>query len=135
MPVVSISLSGELLDKLDILVKEGGYSSRSEVIRQAVREVISEYALTRTQRGSVMATATVIFSREEPNVSQRLMALRHEFDELIISNMHLHTEKEYCVEIFITIGNAEMILEFLMKIRSIKNIQQVRYTMIPLATG
>jgi len=132
MSVVSISLSGELLDKLDLFVKEAGYSSRSEVIRQVVREALTDYALTRTQKGWAMATATVIFSREERNVNPRLTDLRHEFDDLISGNMHLHMGGNYCVEIFIAEGNAEKILEFLTRVRSIKNIQQVRYTIIPL---
>jgi len=132
MSVVSISLPGELLDKLYLLVNEAGYSSRSEVIRQAIRDILSSYALTRTQKGWVMATATVIFSREEENVNPRLTTLRHEFDELISGNMHLHMGGNYCVEIFIAEGNAEKILEFLTRIRSIRNVQQVRYTMIPL---
>lgn len=132
MPVVSISLPGELLDRLDLFVKEGGYSSRSEAIRQAVRSALSDYALTRTQRGWVMATATVIFSREDRGVGQRLMGLRHEFDELIMGNMHLHMGSNYCVEIFIAEGGAERVLEFLMRVRSIRDVQQVRYTMIPL---
>ncbi|MFB0543234.1 MAG: CopG family ribbon-helix-helix protein [Candidatus Bathyarchaeia archaeon] len=133
MPVISISLPGELLDRLDFFVKEGGYSSRSEAIRQTLRSALSDYALTRTQKGWVMATTTVIFSRLDGGVSQRLMALRHEFDELISGNMHLHMGDEYCVEIFIAMGDAESVLEFLMRIRSIRDIQQVRYTMIPLS--
>ena len=132
MPVISVSLTGELLDKLDMLVEDGGYSSRSEVIRQIVREAISNHALIKAQKGWVMATATVIFSREEKNVNPRLTALRHEFDELISGNMHLHMGNNYCVEIFIIKGDAEKVLELLTKIRSIRDVQQVRYTMIPL---
>ena len=133
MPVVSISLPTELLQRLDVFAREGGYSSRSEVIRQAVREVLSEYALTRSQRGWVMATATVIFIRERQGVSQRLMALRHVFEELISGNMHLHMGSNFCVEIFIAEGEAERVMEFLTRVRSIRDVQQVRYTMIPLS--
>jgi CopG family nickel-responsive transcriptional regulator len=132
MSVVSISMPGELLDKLDLFVKEAGYSSRSEVIRQVLREALSDYALTRTQKGWVMATATVVFSREEENVNPRLTTIRHEFDDLISGNMHLHMRGNYCVEIFIIEGSAERVLDLLTRIRSIRNIQQVRYTMIPL---
>jgi len=132
MPVISISMTGELLDKLDALVKDSGYSSRSEAIRQIVREGISNHALTRAQKGWVTATATIIYNREEKNVNPKLSALRHEFDELISGNMHLHMGNNYCVEIFIIEGGAEKALQLLTKIRSIRDVQQVRYTMTPL---
>ncbi len=47
MPVISISLSGELLAKLDKLTKELRYSSRSKAIRDALRTSMSEYELRR----------------------------------------------------------------------------------------
>ena len=51
MPIVSISLTSKLLKKLDRFMKERGYSSRSEAIRDAIRDFLSEYELDRFRKG------------------------------------------------------------------------------------
>jgi CopG family nickel-responsive transcriptional regulator len=101
MTVISVSLTHELLNRLDDFVEKTGYSSRSEAIRIAVREILSQFTLQRMERGQVVATVTVISDRERHDLNSRLMELRHEFDESIFGNMHLHIGRGYCVEIFI----------------------------------
>ena len=132
MPVVSISLSGELLKRLDRFVKEMGYSSRSEAIRDALRNMLSEYDLRRIEGGKVIATITVVSRHEKHDVDERLMRLRHEYDEIVSGNMHIHLGKDYCLEIFITEGELEEVLEFIGRIRALRGIREVKYTMMPM---
>ncbi|MCD6509305.1 MAG: nickel-responsive transcriptional regulator NikR [Thermoprotei archaeon] len=132
MPVVSISLSGELLKRLDRFVKEMGYSSRSEAIRDALRNMLSEYDLRRIEGGKVIATITVVSRHEKHDVDERLMRLRHEYDEIVSGNMHIHLGKDYCLEIFITEGELEEVLEFIDRIRALRGIREVKYTMMPM---
>jgi CopG family nickel-responsive transcriptional regulator len=132
MPVVSISLTSDLLNKLDRFVRERGYSSRSEAIRDSVRDALSEYVLSRLDKGKVAATITVISEHERHDVDERLMRLRHEHDEIVSGNMHIHLGKAYCLEIFITEGEVEEILDFIARIRAMRGTQQVKYTMMPL---
>ena len=133
MPIVSISLTSKLLKKLDRFMKERGYSSRSEAIRDAIRDFLSEYELDRFRKGKVTATITVISEHERHNANERLMRLRHEHDEIISGNMHIHLGKTYCLEIFITEGEIEDIMIFISKIRAMRGIHQVKYTMVPLS--
>jgi len=133
MPIISISLTSELLRKLDRFMKERGYSSRSEAIRDAIRDSLSEYELSRFKKGKVTATITVISEHERHNANERLMRLRHEHDEIISGNMHIHLGKTYCLEIFITEGDVRDILNFISKIRAMRGIHQVKYTMVPLS--
>jgi len=135
MPIVSISLTSELLRKLDKFMKERGYSSRSEAIRDAIRDSLSEYELSRFKTGKVTATITVISEHEKHNANERLMRLRHEHDEIISGNMHIHLGKIYCLEIFITEGDVKDILNFISKIRAMRGIHQVKYTMVPISLG
>jgi len=132
MPIVSISLTSELLRKLNRLMKERGYSSRSEAIRDAIRDSLSEYELNRFRKGKVTATITVISEHEKHDVDERLMRLRHQHDDIVSGNMHIHLGKTYCLEIFITEGEAERVLNFIGRIRAMRGIQQVKFTMVPL---
>jgi CopG family nickel-responsive transcriptional regulator len=132
MPIVSISLTSELLRKLDSFMTERGYSSRSEAIRDGIRSTISEYELSRLESGLVTATVTVISEHERHDVDERLMKLRHDHDEIVSGNMHIHIGKTYCLEIFITEGEVEKVMNFIGKIRAMRGIQQVKYTMLPI---
>ena len=133
MPIVSISLTSELLRKLDKFMKERGYSSRSEAIRDAIRDSLSEYEMDRFKKGRVKATITVISERERHDADERLMRLRHEHDKIVSGNMHIHLGKIYCLEIFITEGDVNDILNFISKIRAMRGIHQVKYTMVPIS--
>ena len=135
MPIVSISLTSELLRELDGFIKKRGYSSRSEAIRDAVRDGLSEYELSHFEKGKVTSTITVISEHEKHDVDERLTRLRHEHDEIVSGNMHIHLGKTYCLEIFITEGQVDEVLDFIGRIRAMRGIQQVKYTIVPLTNA
>jgi CopG family nickel-responsive transcriptional regulator len=133
LPIVSISLTTELLKNLNEFMRSKGYSSRSEAIRDAVRDLLSEYELSRFEKQKVTSTITVISEHERHDVDERLTRLRHEHDEIVSGNMHIHLGKTYCLEIFITEGEVDKVLAFIGRIRAMRGIQQVKYTIVPLA--
>ena len=114
-------------------MQQKGYSSRSEAIRDAIRDLLSEFELNRFEKGKATATITVISELERRDVDERLTRLRHEHDEIVSSNMHIHLGKRYCLEVFITEGEAKEVLSFISRIRAMRGIQQVKYTIVPLA--
>jgi len=132
MPVISISITSDLRRRLDAFMKEKGYSSRSEAIRDAVRASLAEYDLSRLEKGWVTATITTICDYNRHEVDERLTRLRHDYDELVTNNMHIHLGKEYCLEIFVAQGEVEDVLSFIGRIRAMRGIQQVKYTLVPL---
>lgn len=132
MPVISISLTSELLKKLDTFMRDRGYSSRSEAIRDAVRDMLSEYELSRSETGKVTATITVISEHERHDVDERLTRLRHEHDDIVSANMHIHLGRAYCLEVFITEGETEKVINFINRIRAMRGTQLVKYTLVPL---
>ena len=131
MTVISISLSPDLVERLDNFVESSGYSSRSEAIRLAVRDALSQFALQRLERGQVVATVTVISDRERHDINSRLMELRHEFEESIFSNMHLHIGGGQCVEIFVVQGHSDDVMGFILKVRAVRGIREVKFTLTP----
>jgi len=133
MPVVSMSLTHELLRKLDALIAEKSYSSRSEAIRDAIRTALAEYEVSRWERGIIAATITTISEYGRRDVDERLTRLRHEYDALVTGNMHIHLGSSYCLEVFIAQGAVDDVLTFVGRVRAIRGIQQVKYTVVPLA--
>ncbi|MHA1424011.1 MAG: nickel-responsive transcriptional regulator NikR [Candidatus Thorarchaeota archaeon] len=135
MPVVSISLSSDLLKKLEDIMVARGFSSRSETIRDAIRNSISEFELSRFEEGLVTSTITIVSNHSMHDVDERLMRIRHENDDIVSGNLHIHLGKMCCLDILITEGEATKVLDFISKIRAMRGLQQVAYTIVPLTSA
>jgi CopG family nickel-responsive transcriptional regulator len=132
MTVISVSLTPELLERLDTFVVKMGFSSRSEALRLAVRDSLSQFSLQSMQRGQVMSTVTIISETESASSHLGILDLRNGFDDIIFGNMHLHIEKGLCIEIFLVKGGSETVINFVARSKSVKGVREVNYTLTPL---
>ncbi|MES0326137.1 MAG: CopG family ribbon-helix-helix protein [Candidatus Bathyarchaeia archaeon] len=134
MTVISVSLTNDLLERLDNFVKSSGYSSRSEALRLAIRDSLNQYSLQRMEKGIVMSTVTIISESHQATTHIGLMNLRNDFDELIFGNMHLHIEGGYCIEIFLVKGESDTVMDFISKSKAIRGVMEVNYTLTPVSS-
>jgi len=132
MTVVSVTIPGELLRKFDEFMKTRGYYSRSEAFRDAIRSLMAETELAKMEIGNVAATIMIICDYARKDVDLRMTEVRHEFDDVVIENVHRHIGEKYCLEIFIAEGNNERILDLIGRVRGMRGIQQVRAMFMPL---
>lgn len=126
MTVISITLPGDLLGKFDEFIKTRGYYSRSEAFRDAIRNLIEESELARLEAGTVAATIMTTCEYKRTDVDQKITQVRHEFDDVVVENMHRHIAEKYCLEVFIAEGNYQRILDLIGRIRGIRGIQQIK---------
>ena len=132
MTVISVSLTTDLLERLDDFVEKSGYSSRSEALRLAIRDSLNQYSLNRMEKGIIMSTVTIISESHQVTTHVGLMDLRNNFDELIFGNMHLHIEGGYCIEIFLIKGDSYKVMDFVSKSKGIRGVMEVNYTLTPI---
>ncbi len=132
MAVVSISMPDELLRRIDGFADEHGYTGRSEVVREAARNLLGEFEDRRLEDRELMGVVTVLFDYETTTVEERMMRLRHEHEHLVASNFHSHVGDHYCMELFILDGTLEAISTFVGKIRATKDTLTVDYSVIPV---
>ena len=132
MTVVSITLPSELLKKFDEFIKTRGYYSRSEAFRDAIRNLIAEAEVARFKGGRVATTILITSDYARKDVDRRVSEVRHEFDDVVIENVHRHIEKKYCLEIFIAEGTLKRILDLVGRIRGMRGILQVKALFMPL---
>src|SRR6056297_2421207 len=132
MTVVSISMPDELLDRVDEFADEHGYTGRSEVFREAARNLLGEFEDKKLEDRELMGVVTVLFSYESSTVEERMIHLRHEYEGLVASNVHNHVGDHYCMELFILEGDLETISTFVGKIRATQDTLTVDYSVIPV---
>jgi CopG family nickel-responsive transcriptional regulator len=132
MTVVSVSMPDELLERLDEFSDEHGYTGRSEVVREAARNLLGEFEDRRLEGRQLMAVVTVLFDYETTTVEERMMRLRHDHESLVASNVHNHVGDHYCMELFILEGELEEISAFVGQVRATQDTLSVDYSVIPV---
>ncbi|WP_424015861.1 CopG family ribbon-helix-helix protein [Halorubrum xinjiangense] len=132
MTVVSVSMPEELLDRIDQFADEHGYTGRSEVVREASRNLLGEFEDAKLEDRALMAVVTVLFNYETTSVEERMMRLRHEHEGIVASNFHSHVGSQYCMELFVLEGGLEEISAFVGKVRATKDTLTVDYSVTPV---
>lgn len=113
-------MEGPLLLDFDRFVTKEGYGSRSEALRNLIRE-----ALTRRRYaagGHVVGTITIVYRHEVGMVTHRLVHRQHEFLRFIRATAHTHLDDETCLEVLIVNGDARKIGELANRLKTVKGV-------------
>ncbi|WP_135303225.1 CopG family ribbon-helix-helix protein [Haloarcula amylovorans] len=132
MTVVSVSMPESLLQRIDEFAEEHGYTGRSEIIREASRNLLGEFEDKRLEGRELMGIVTVLFDYDTTAVEEKMMRLRHEHEGLVASNFHSHVGEHRCMELFVLEGTLEEISTFVGKIRATKDTLNIDYSVVPV---
>ena len=132
MTVVSVSMPESLLKRIDDFADEHGYTGRSEIIREASRNLLGEFEDKRLEGRELMGIVTVLFDYDTTAVEEKMMHLRHEHEGVVASNFHSHVGEHRCMELFVLEGSLEEISTFVGKIRATKDTLNIDYSVVPV---
>lgn len=104
MPIVSISLSDDILNELDQLQRAMGFSGRSDTIRTAILDFIQSQKTLSELSGIVEG---VVIAVHDESDDDNLSRIWHTHKHLIKSHIHNHLDSHKCLEIFTIKGKAE----------------------------
>ncbi|MBC8521338.1 MAG: CopG family ribbon-helix-helix protein [Candidatus Syntrophoarchaeum sp.] len=106
MRIISISLTEELLEEIDGLQKELGFSGRSEVIRAGARMLLADNKEKEKLEGRLNSVLLLIHTQK---VEDTVTEIKHEFGDIISTQIHNHLRGDKCLEVFILDGDAARI--------------------------
>jgi len=106
MPIVSISLTEEILKEIDNLQKNLGFSGRSDAIRAGIRSFVSEEKQKENLSGKVNAILLVVHNDEYDN---QVNGIKHSYEDLITTHLHSKIEGDKCMELFMLKGEANSV--------------------------
>ncbi len=125
-----VSMEPELLGKFDDLISERGYTSRSEAIRDLVRqEIVTEE--WDNPEAEVIGTVTIVFEHHTHELSHVLAELQHSSHDCIICSTHIHMDAHNCLEVIILRGKSAKVTEIantLISTRGVKHGKLVSTT-------
>lgn len=124
-----VSMEESLLSRFDAILREAGYGSRSEAIRDLIRKNIVEEEWS---KGDIVAgSIMLVYSHHQRELLEKVMDIQHGFYDVIISTQHVHMDGENCLEIIIVKGLVEKIRTLYNRLNSVKG---VKYSSLSKAT-
>lgn len=105
---VSISLESALLEAFDRRNASKGYATRSEAIRDLIRDCLIQEEAARAV-GEQVAVVTLVYDHHARELAARLIDKQHHHHELVISSLHVHLGERHCLEVTVLRGPAEKV--------------------------
>jgi CopG family nickel-responsive transcriptional regulator len=122
-----ISLDSELLAKFDQTIAKKGYGSRSEAIRDLVRELAVSTDVA--QGKVVVATLTVVYDHHRPKLSEQLIEAQHHYHGKVLATTHIHLDAHNCLEVIIVKGRGTEVQELADQILSLRGVKHGKLVM------
>ncbi len=122
-----ISLDRELLSRFDRAIARKGYGSRSEAIRDLVREHSVEADVASNK--VIVGTLTVLYDHHQPRLSERLIEAQHHYHGKVLATTHVHLDARNCLEVVIVKGRSAEVQHFADHILSLRGLKHGKLVM------
>jgi len=123
MPIISISMSDELLREIDRIQKELGFFGRSETIRAGAKMFIADSKEKEKMVGKLNSILLLIHDQRVESVVTRI---KHKFEDITDTQIHNHLKKNKCLEIFILDGGAKRIKQLVKEFQTSGKMDYVK---------
>ena len=105
---ISISLESALLDAFDARNAKKGYATRSEAIRDLIRDRLLREEAERAGSEQV-AVVMLVYDHHARELAARLIDKQHHHHDLVVSSMHVHLGERHCLEVSVLRGPAAQV--------------------------
>jgi CopG family nickel-responsive transcriptional regulator len=120
-------MAGDLVRRLDALVREKGYANRSQAVADMVRAQIVEHLAPSGDR-EIAGTVTVVYDHHQRNVQALLTDVQHDHPNLIVATLHVHLDHRNCMEVLAVRGRARAVRKLADRLTTAKGVKHGRLT-------
>ena len=127
-----VSMDAELLSEFDAFCRLRGYETRSEALRDLIRDALVRDMGTHPE-SEVAGTLTLVYDHHKSDLTQRLTAAQHEAHERILATLHVHLDHHNCLEVLALKGPSGEIMALADQILAVKGVKHGKFVLT--ATG
>ncbi len=117
-----VSLDSDLLEKFDALCDERSYQTRSEAIRDLIRNMLVQKEWEDLE-GETAGTLTMVYDHHQSDLAQKLTELQHDYLDIIVTSQHVHLDHHNCMEILVLRGIGERLRDLGAKLTATKGVK------------
>jgi CopG family nickel-responsive transcriptional regulator len=130
----SVSLEQDLLGEFDRFIEVGKLATRSEAIRQLIREKLTTVAWA-ADAAQVAASLTLIYDHHKTRLTDKMLELQHAQAERVVSSMHVHLDHDLCLEVIVLRGPAAELQTLASELSGLKGIYQAQLVVAQAVNG
>jgi CopG family nickel-responsive transcriptional regulator len=131
---IGVSLEKELLSTFDKLIAKQSYQSRSEAIRDLMRQQLSTERLSNPEAKAVAAVC-IVYDHHATRLAEKLIDLQHSHILQVLSSLHIHLDEHDCLEIIVLRGRVGQINRMGESILSMKGVKLGRVNLLATVPG
>ena len=128
----SVSLPSELFVEFDKRVEALDYSSRSEYVRDLIREKMVQDEWDKKSKEKMLGVLCIAYSHHQSDLVMQMLEFEHHAKVEIICTNHLHVDHENCMESINLRGTADEIEKFSAKIAGLKGVKFAKLTKVAI---
>ncbi|MDR1621927.1 MAG: nickel-responsive transcriptional regulator NikR [Synergistaceae bacterium] len=119
-----VTVPENVLSEFDLRLRRSGKKNRSDVIRQLMRNHITEDRW-QEEGGQVYGTVTLMYDHHSSCISKDLTSTQHDHGKNIVCTTHVHVDGDTCLECIVLRGDAARIRAFIDSLGKIKGIKSI----------
>lgn len=124
---LSISLEPHLLAELDSRIITQGYSSRSELVRDMIRQKLVEESWQDESQDNI-AVLVVVFDHHQRELNQRIIDIQHSANIDILCSTHIHIDAHNCLESIMLKGKPSAVQNFALEMAGLRGVKFSKLT-------
>jgi len=117
-----VSMEEELLERFDRYIEKAGYKTRSEAIRDLIRDKLVEEKFKEGKK-EMIGILGIVYEHEIREVEENLVSFEHKIYKRIISTIHVHLDEHTCLEVKILKGKPSELKKIKDKIISTRGVK------------
>jgi len=131
MERITITIDDDLLAAVDALAQVRGYASRSEAIRDMLRDAARKE--TADTSAPCVATLTYVYDHAMRDLPQRLTDAQHAQHDLSIATTHVHFGHDDCLEVAILRGPSDAVRRHADTLTAQRGVRHAHLHLIPVS--
>lgn len=117
-----VSLDSDLLEKFDALCEERCYQTRSEAIRDLIRNTLVQKEWEDLNK-EMVGTLTLVYDHHQSDLAQKMTEIQHSSFDVIVTALHIHLDHHNCMEVLILRGPGQEIKSTAERLISTKGVK------------
>ncbi|MBB3950505.1 nickel-responsive transcriptional regulator NikR [Aureimonas jatrophae] len=135
MQRVTVTLDDELMGELDRIIAERGYQNRSEAMRDLVRAGLSGANREGDAARPCVAALVYTYDHRARDLSRRLTDSHHDHHDLSVSSLHVHLDRDTCLEVSVLKGTGGDVRHFAEHVIAERSVRHGQLVVIPETAG
>lgn len=124
---ISITLEENVLEQFDAQIRQQGFPTRSEAVKQLIKASLVEQEW---QTGEMVAgVVTLVYDHHKPGMLDEIVGRQHDYGAIALCSQHAHLDHHNCMENIIVKGPVEEVKKLFHSLETIKGIKRCSLTM------